>query len=361
MLAAALVALYFTHIFRYPIALAAVLGAAILVRGPRGLRAVAPAWLPAAALFAVWLMVRPAALRATPGPLALDVARFGELDWLWGSFEGPAEPRALRAGALVLAGVAVVSAVAGAVERRRSSFRSGPSRWWRARVAVVASACAGGSLLLFLVLPMKIGDWWYVYPREATAACFFGLALMPDLPRRRALREPLALAVAAASFPMALVVTRNYAAFDAATDDFAAITHPLPLAPKLLYLIFDHSGSNRTNSPFVHLPAYVQAERGGSLSHHLAIFGASPLHYRPREGRESVIPPPTPPCWEWTPEKFEVLERGRFFDWFLVRRADPPDAIFAADPAIVLSRHVGSWWLYERRAPREEPSALRVP
>jgi hypothetical protein len=64
------------------------------------------------------------------------------------------------------------------------------------------------------------------------------------------------------------------------------------------------------------------------------------------------VPPPTPPRWESTPEAFDVLDRGRFFDWFLVRREDSPDAIFAADPAIVLESHVGKWWLYRRAGPR---------
>jgi hypothetical protein len=222
------------------------------------------------------------------------------------------------------------------------------------RAALVGLGCAATSLLLYLVLPMKIGDWWYVYPREATAACFLGLALLPDLPRARGLRALLVAATAAASLPMIGVVARNYAAWDPATRDFEAITRGLPLAPKLLYLVFDHSGSTRTQSPFTHLPAYVQAERGGSLSYHFAIYGASPLLYRPRERREDIVPPPTPPRWEETPEAFDVLDRGRFFDWFLVRRPERPDAIFAADPTIVLEKNEGAWWLYRRRLTPED-------
>jgi hypothetical protein len=80
------------------------------------------------------------------------------------------------------------------------------------------------------------------------------------------------------------------------------------------------------------------------------MYGALPMVYRPREGRESIVPPPTPPSWEATPEAFDVLDRGRFFDWFLVRKPSRPDDVFAADPAIVLESHVGLWWLYRRRA-----------
>ena len=345
----ALVALFFTHVFRYPFALAAVVGAGLVAgKGLRGLRAVAPAALPALGLFGAWMALRPASLRGGLGPLTVDPTRLGDLvDWLHGSFSDPGEPRALAFGAATLAVVASACGVAGVVERR-SPLWAGPSPGARARAAVVALGCAGASLLLFITLPMQIGDWWYVYPREATAACFLALALLPDLPRSGVLRAALVAATALASMPMVALVTRSYAAFDDATRDFAAITRPLPRGPKLLYLIFDHEGSNRTTSPFTHLPAYVQAELGGSLSYHFAVYGASPLAYRPREGRESIVPPPTPPRWESTPQAFDVRDRGRFFDWFLVRRADPPDALFAADPAIVLSSHAGLWWLYRR-------------
>jgi hypothetical protein len=207
---------------------------------------------------------------------------------------------------------------------------------------------------------MQINNWWYVYPRELLAACFLALGLAPDLPRAILPRVALAALLGVAAVPMARLVARNYAVFGGATGDFDEITRDLPAAPRLLYLVFDHTGSNRTTSPFTHLPAWVQAERGGALSYHFAIYGASPLAYRPREGRESIVPPPTPPHWETTPEAFDVLERGRFFDWFLVRKADPPDGYFEADPTIVLDRHVGTWWLYRRQV-IAAPAASRSP
>jgi hypothetical protein len=62
------------------------------------------------------------------------------------------------------------------------------------------------------------------------------------------------------------------------------------------------------------------------------------------------VPPPTPLRWEWTPQKFRVLEHGTFFDWFLVRSASRPDRLFEADPSIRSVAREGSWWLYRRRA-----------
>jgi hypothetical protein len=141
-------------------------------------------------------------------------------------------------------------------------------------------------------------------------------------------------------------VATRYAAFDAATDDFYRITRELPRAPKLFYMVFDHSGTACSTSPFMHLPAYVQAEKGGWLSWHFAIRNASPVRYR--TGPDAVVVPRTPPHWEFDPQQFE-LSMTPFFDWFLVRKATSPDALFAADESIVPVDHIGLWWLYRRQ------------
>ena len=84
----------------------------------------------------------------------------------------------------------------------------------------------------------------------------------------------------------------------------------------------------------MHLPAYVQAEKGGWLSFHFAIFGASPLEYRAPTEAGAVVPPRMPFRFEWEPGTFVVKKHAPFFDWFLVRRIDSPDALFWGDPAI---------------------------
>jgi hypothetical protein len=218
-------------------------------------------------------------------------------------------------------------------------------------VLVVPIGAALSSLAMFVTLPMWIGDWWYVYPREATVALFFALGLVPNLPRQPAMRGIAALLACLAPVPAMIVVAQNYQVFDEGTRDFYAITRKIPMAPRLLYLVFLHTGSNRTVSPYVHLPAWVQAEKGGWLSFHFNKFGASPVPYWPREGRETVVPPPTPPLWEGTPDKFDVLTLGRFFDWFLVRKTWAPDEYFDDDPSIERVSHIGTWWLYRRNGP----------
>ncbi|WP_437731676.1 hypothetical protein [Sorangium sp. So ce1335] len=382
-LALALVALFFTHVFRFPFALAAVVGAAIVVfPATRRLRPIALPLAPALALFAVWLAVRTDTLHAAPFAPALHWERLGEIPaLLFTSFTDPAEAAAARRAArLVLAALLVCAAGAAAQLAGASPDAAQPAgaspdaaqpagaspgpaqpagaspapaaaardRAFARLAALVPVACAAVFLGLFLTLPLQIGLWWYVYPREIVAALFLALGAFPDLPRSPWLKAPAVLALSAAALSLGAVVQDNYRRFDESTGDFDAIIARIPPAPKLLYLVFDHGGSTRSTTPFIHLPAWVQATRGGWLSFHFAVWDASPVAYRPRSEPGAVVPPPTPLRWEWTPEKFDVRRHGAFFDWFLVRRRAGADRLFAKDPSIVPVDRVGDWWLYRR-------------
>ncbi|APR86461.1 1,4-alpha-glucan (glycogen) branching enzyme, GH-13-type [Minicystis rosea] len=344
-----LVALFFTHIFRYPFALAAVVGTAIVMYpATRRIRPIVAPLVPAVALMIVWLAVRPKALEGDMGRLAIHTERLGEFTGLLtGAFTDPAERLAFDRFFAVAFAVAGASALVALLQRQVGGKRS--SLAWSIGVTVIPLACAAVFLGLFLMLPMQMGVWWYVYPREATAAAFLLLGACPDLPKPLFLRAPLAAGIALAGLGVSSVVVTNYRKFDAQTRDFDAIVQHIPKAPKLMYLIFDHGGSTRTSTPFIHLPAYVQADRGGWLSFHFAVWGASSIAYRPREQPGAVVPPPVPLRWEWTPHLFDVRQKGAFFDWFLVRQGRSPDALFAADPSIERVDHVGSWWLYRRK------------
>lgn len=352
-LAATLVALFFTHIFRYPFALCAVVGAAIVMYpATRRIRPIVAPLVPAIALFLVWLRVRPPAVSGSMGPLSVHKERLGEfVGYLGGAFIDPAEKLAFDRFVRIIVVVALLCLALGLWARFEEGDRAAARKrlTWDALALVVPLACAAVFLGLFLVLPMEIGLWWYVYPREATAAAFLLLGAFPDLPRSILLRAPLTATLAVGGLGVSSVVAKNYAVFGRATEDFAAITQQIPRAPRLLYLVFDHGGSTRTTTPFIHLPAYVQAEKGGWLSFHFSVWGASPILYRPRGEPGAVIPPPTPNRWEWTPQVFNAGRNGAFFDWFLVRRSASPDALFRDDPSIERVDHVGTWWLYRRR------------
>lgn len=351
-LAALLVLLFFTHVFRFPFAILGVVGTAIvMLPSTRRFRPILAPLAPSLVLFAIWLVVRPKVIGGAIDLSHFDWNRRSELLPLLreGGFNDPAEASAIVTSYRAVGFVALLSLFALVAEgrlspntRREFTFRVG--------VTVAALGCAGAFLLLFFMLPMQSGIWWYVYPREAVAAAFVALGALPDLPRTRLLKTPLVLVLALAPLGMARAVGANYRAFDAVTQDFQKITLAIPRAPKLMYLVFDHGGSNKKNTPFIHLPAYVQAEKGGWLSFHFVGFGASPIAYRPRNQPGAVVPPPFPTRWEWTPQAFRAREHGPFYDWFLVRSRTSPAALFQSDPSIVPVEHTGTWWLYRRDA-----------
>jgi hypothetical protein len=347
-LAAVLLALFFTHIFRFPFAIAGVVGTALVMApATRRFRPILLPMVPSLALFAVWLAIRPSSLSADMGPLSIHSERLKEFPgYLFGGLGDPKETTAVAGVWRIFAGV-IAACVAAYVVEERLVGRSRRAWTWGVAVTLVPLACAGAFLLLYLMLPMELGIWWYVYPREATVAAFVLLGVVPDLPRKNWLKAPLVLGLVGAGLAMGQAVTGHYAQFDRVTRDFHKITRQIPLAPKLMYLVFDYSGSTRPNT-FIHLPAYVQAERGGWLSFHFASWGTSPMKYRSPNDPGAIVPPPVSHRWEWLPNSFNVHRHGKFFDWFLVRSASSPDRLFASDSTIEHVEHVGTWWLYRR-------------
>jgi len=348
-----LVLLFFTHVFRLPFAIVGVLvTTAIMLPATGRARPVLLPLAPSVLLLAVFLALRPAALQGPSLDFVLHGERFeGFFDYVIGSFRDPAERAVARNHLIFVVLVGVASVLA-------RHFVDKPERSANdLRFRRCAAVAVGGAVSLvgfaYLALPMELGVWWYVFPREATAVLFLAVALIPDLPRAFLLRAGVTVVLGMSSLGVTSVVTKNWQTFDAVTQDFSAISAHIPQAPKLCYLVMDHSGSTRANTPFIHLPAYVQAVRGGWLSFHFASFGASPVRYRADEG--AVVPPPVPRRWEWTPKRFRVEDNGPFFDTFLVRDRSDPTRLFAADPSIVFVAREGSWWLY-RREPIEPPA-----
>jgi len=350
-LSAVLVILFFTHIFRFPFALLGVIGTALVMYPATGRfwPIVPPLGLPMVLLFA-WLRARSTTLR-TPLQLSKpNMARLHEFaNYLFdGGFHDAAETRGILTSFQVLGIVAILLVFLAVTDGR--FIRRTKQEWiWFGGVTFVVVGCAGAFFLLYMMLPMEAGLWWYIYPREAIATSLLALGFLPDLPRSNVLRVPTVLLLACGPLPLARSVTANYRDFDRVTEDFYQISQKIPIGPKLMYLIFDHSGTKKKITPFIHLPAYIQADNGGWLGFHFSTFGASPLVYRNPQEPGAVIPPPVPLRWEWTPQRFRVLEHGRFFDWFLVRTGPSPASMFRADQAIVPVDHVGSWWLYRRQ------------
>lgn len=352
-LALSLIAVFFTHHFRYPFAILAVWGAVVLV-WPATRRLWPALWptLPSVALFAAWHFMPKQGGKMDLGKhLAWSPERVREIGaYLVDGFGGAAgvEEKLHFNRFLDLALVLGLSCAFWFVVQGRTKHRSFREWWWGAAVTLLPLLFAAGFLLAFLMLPMRIGLWWYVYPREVTPALFILFAVVPDMPRSGLARLALSLSLALFAGRMGYHVAVQYHAFDRSTADFQAVVAEIPKAPRLAYLIFNHEGSTRTVTPFIHLPAWVQAEKGGALSFHFIGWNQNPVAYR--EGSPHV-PPPVPEHWEWRPTWFDVRRHGTWFDWFLVRRYADPASIFAADPTIELVAHQDTWWLYRRTRP----------
>jgi hypothetical protein len=348
-----LVLLFFTHVFRFPLALAMLaLTAAIMSRRVDTLRGLIIPLAVGGALFFAWWLSRPELLAS--GLHLLWPPRWTRLveapSYLSDIFVDDVDTAMFRRAGLLFVMTAAALGAFGLVR-----LRSWPKGGWVVPAHAVVGVAIFVFLTLYLTLPMDIGVWWYVFPREITAAVYLVPALLPNLPRRTWAHLGFVIWTAIAIAPIGELVAQAHREFATTTVHFREIVRELPKAPKLLYLVYDHEGSRARISPYVHLPAYVQAERGGWLSFHFAQLGTYPLRYRDAGDPNAIVPPTTPLRWEWTPEQFRLEEHGSFFDWFLVRRIGSPDGLFASDPSIERVAHFESWWLYHRRGSTGPP------
>lgn len=348
-LAAGLLLVFGTHIFRFPFAIAAVVGAAVVMYpATRRLRPIVLPLLPSIAALLLWMAVRPEEISGEGiGPRELHLERFAEIPgYLFNALAGPEERRRAEQMYWIIAAVFLACALCFLLERRWRTW-SARRLWWALGVTALP-VCVGAVLfLMYLSLPMQVGVWWYIYPREVVSALFIVVGVTADLPRALILRLPLLFALIYGAVAQSSLVAESYAAFDAASQDFRRIVSRIPASPRLGYLVFDREDPRFVSHPFIHMPAWVQAERGGWLSFHFASWNAWPIRYREQS---PSVPPPTPLRFEWTPERFDLRSRGEFFDWFLVRRPGAPDPRFRELPNLRLVDHVGTYWLYHREA-----------
>ena len=346
--------MFVTHALRVPLALLAIALAAVLMRErSEGMGPLLLVLLVGAFAFAGWWYFRASSS-------ALQVQWEWPPDWerlslmegyLYDVWVDDRDLRVFRRALFFL-----LLTAAGLWGLRFFRSRTGP----RAPVVHGPHAVVGFSIVLFFVLymtlPMEMGDHWYVFPREITAAAFLLPALLlPNLPNRTWAHLGFVAVAAVALLPLGYQSARASREFSENTVHFRTMVEEIPPAPKLLYLVFEHGGSRSKSSPFVHLPAYVQAERGGWLSFHFAEWERGPLRYRSRADSAAVVPPQTPARWEWSPRLFRLEQQGAFFDWFLVRQKASPDELFAADPAVQRVAHFENWWLYRRLSPSTGP------
>ncbi|NUP05816.1 MAG: hypothetical protein HOW73_07125 [Polyangiaceae bacterium] len=335
-----LVLLFFTHIFRFPLALAGIFATTVVMtRDPRRWRPLLFPVAVALALLVVFMVFRPPSMQAEAPELKLHTERLPEilLDVAGREIDEKLAERLLDHAMLVLA----LASAAWGISHAKRREQSDDARSFARRSLVAVGASIALSAFAYLILPWRMGTWAYVYPREATMMTILALGMVPPLPREAWMRWVAVAALSVSSFRVVDRVALQYGAFDARLESFRIVAARIPPASKLCYLVFD-----REDPADIHVPAYVQAEKGGYLSFQFANFAHAPLHYR--SDPEAVVPPIKPHLWEWNPEWFEVQRDGAFFDWFLIHSKRDPSDKLAADPTIVPVAHEGTWWLYVR-------------
>ena len=350
-LAVSLLAVFFTHIYRFPFAVLSVVGVGVLMYpATRRIRPLLLPLLPSLVVFGVWRWIRPDSIAEQGMKLALQENRLQEMrEHVVAGFVGAVGLEEQRLFDDILSALLVVVACTlfwRIFIRDKRVAHPRPITFHIATLLLPLCLSAGFTFA-YLVLPMRIGIWWYVYPREATSALLLLLALVPDMPRIWYLRAATLAVVGWSLGKVGFFVAEQYYAYEQVTADFRAVSAAVPQRPKLMYLVFDHAGSARRITPFIHMPAWVQAEKGGTLSFHFSGWKQSPIRYR----KDSpAVPPPVPDRWEWTPQRFQLARHGAFFDTFLVRSTADPGYLFRADSSIRQVAHEDTWWLYQREA-----------
>ena len=149
---------------------------------------------------------------------------------------------------------------------------------------------------------------------------------------------------------------RGVRAFQAEVGPLDEVIAPVPNGARVMTLIFD-AGSRIAQQPvYLHFGQYVLAAHGGVVEFSFVNFTKSPIRYV-----DSEAPPRLPARFEWTPDRFDPLAHGAYFDFVVVRDGgnDRKRRIFGAqDAAWRTLRRAGPWALYAKSAQR---TATTVP
>lgn len=183
------------------------------------------------------------------------------------------------------------------------------------------------------------------------------IALVPVLGPRGPLSFRKALAIGPWLAALAIMTAQVHAARFSETDREmgeleVALSRTEPGA-RLLGLIFDPNSAVVPLPIYLHAHQYYQARVGGLACFSFVEFPKSPVQYA-----EGAAPPPFPPRFEWTPQRYDHATWGEAFDYWLVRHEpgrDAPRSIFrTATHAPQLIYEGNRWSLFRRPPPSDE-------
>lgn len=308
------------------------LGAALLAFPPKPprWRFVAPrlaTLVPAVAVAILWSLASPAG-QATVGAASgrasfRPAARaLEELPmWLTDVFVDGADLVMLKLLAALLALAVTASFV------RRLGAVPAPALW-------LLPLAAG---LLYFLAPAGYQWIWPIAPRFALLSVLFALPLLP------AARHWVRRTLLSAAFGLSLAHTAHaQQAFEAFGNEVGALDAALEAIPpgqRVAGLIFSRGSRHVRFSPFLHMVAHYQAQKGGAVMFTFADFPQSPFSFR-----EERRPPRVPPRWEWQPGRVNPARHLAYYDYVLVRGG--PGRIAGQPRAfqrVFRSRHWSVW------------------
>ena len=239
-----------------------------------------------------------------------------------------------------------------------------------------AALATGAALLLLLVLAMRLSRELHRYaplavclalytvgPHRAFGTYYlygrFAVLVMPALilawePLKRPRLTPTATATALVLIALSwtAVLTTRFTRFDAEARDFDRIAEKIPAGASLLSLCWSQESPHIPGHfPFLHFPAWHQADHGGLLGFSFATFFPEMLRYR-----ENQAPPMTVDL-HWLPDTFNWNVDGSY-DCYVVRADN------ATIPTVFLSRpleriaQAGKYSLWLNRARVRPRSAI---
>lgn len=161
------------------------------------------------------------------------------------------------------------------------------------------------------------------------------LALVPVLGPRAPLGGLARLLGSAALIVLAVVTGEVHAARFGETDremgDLDRALEHTERGKRLLGLIYDAQSDVVPLPIYLHAHQYYQARVGGLACFSFVEFPKSPVQYA-----EGAAPPPFPPRFEWTPQRYDHGIWGDAFDYWLVRHspgARPPSPFRRPSPS----------------------------
>ena len=214
----------------------------------------------------------------------------------------------------------------------------------------VPEALLVAAFFIYLLSPISYKWIWPIADRLVPAVALLALPALarPSTPLRSV---TLVIPATLLALGMAHLHADRARQFAAEAGPIRQILGHADRGKRLMSLIYQPQSRVLKWPAFLHFGQYYTMDRGGVANFSFANFPQSPVLF-PDEGG----PPKVPPRFEWTPELFTMADHGYWYDYVLVRDADPLRRPFgAAADRVQLVAHDGPWALYRNLGRSDHP------